>query len=67
MRMNTRSVSDTVLRYDRLEKSAEARFNRAMADSNTHTARRAAQLWQATAARFSAVVCATVSPYSDRD
>lgn len=65
--MRPRSNSDDILRYDRLEKSAEARFNQAMAKGNTHTARRAAQLWQATAARFSAVVRANVSPYSDRD
>ena len=63
--MIPRSLTDDILRYHRLETSAERRFNQAMPEGKTHTARRAAQLWQATAARFIAVVRANVSPYRD--
>jgi hypothetical protein len=63
--MIPRSLTDDILRYHRLETSAERRFKKAMADGSTHTARRAAQLWQATSARFDTVALANVSTYRD--
>lgn len=65
--MKNRTLTENILRYDRLEKSAEIRFSRAMAEGDTHTARRAANLWQATAVRFSTALRANVSPYRDHD